>query len=448
MATPDRILQLKLVSDTKGVQTGMKSVTKDMTKIQKAQSKVTSGFKGIGTAIIGLGALSIGVDILKGGIEDFFAAEKAATDFERVMEGLGRSVPRNMALVEKGMTDALSKNFDDTEFMQGVTTLVQQTRFSVPKALRIMRVAMDVAAAREIPLAAAIKLVKDALLQKKSALQKLGLPVDKMKKDSKQLARLEREFGGAATDAANTLPGRWKQIETQFGEGVEGLVASVFQMSDDFDTALGPQGVGGTIDGMSAVFDVSLEKARQSVADGTGPWIATAANLGLGIYNAIAGPIGLLPETVAQDIKLTQEQLNAVNTIQARAEFNRMIGVVEKAMDKVPNDTQTLVDRLEAIWAASALPGILGEIFRGVHRLSPFAGFIPRLAEGGIVDRPTLAVVGEKGPEAVVPLDGSGGVGMGGIVINITAGVGDPVEIGRQVDRVLRAYRGRAGLAA
>src|SRR3990167_9582323 len=32
----------------------------------------------------------------------------------------------------------------------------------------------------------------------------------------------------------------------------------------------------------------------------------------------------------------------------------------------------------------------------------------PKLAEGGIVNRPTLALIGEKGPEAVVPLSGGG----------------------------------------
>ena len=37
---------------------------------------------------------------------------------------------------------------------------------------------------------------------------------------------------------------------------------------------------------------------------------------------------------------------------------------------------------------------------------------IPHLASGGIVTRPTLAVIGERGPEAVIPLNGaSRGVG-------------------------------------
>jgi hypothetical protein len=37
---------------------------------------------------------------------------------------------------------------------------------------------------------------------------------------------------------------------------------------------------------------------------------------------------------------------------------------------------------------------------------------IPKLAKGGIVDRPTLAMLGESGPEAVVPLGRGGGAGM------------------------------------
>jgi hypothetical protein len=47
---------------------------------------------------------------------------------------------------------------------------------------------------------------------------------------------------------------------------------------------------------------------------------------------------------------------------------------------------------------------------------------IPMLAEGGIVVGPTLAMIGEAGPEAVVPLSGAGGYGGQQIVINITGG--------------------------
>ena len=48
---------------------------------------------------------------------------------------------------------------------------------------------------------------------------------------------------------------------------------------------------------------------------------------------------------------------------------------------------------------------------------------IPQLAKGGIVNSPTLAMIGEDGPEAVVPLtqrNNPSGAGMGGGTVNVT----------------------------
>jgi hypothetical protein len=68
---------------------------------------------------------------------------------------------------------------------------------------------------------------------------------------------------------------------------------------------------------------------------------------------------------------------------------------------------------------------------------------IPRMAEGGIVTSPTLALIGEAGPEAVVPLDrmGTGG----GVTINVTGGLATSAEIGESVVNALRAYSRSAG---
>lgn len=60
---------------------------------------------------------------------------------------------------------------------------------------------------------------------------------------------------------------------------------------------------------------------------------------------------------------------------------------------------------------------------------------IPQLAAGGIVTRPTLALIGERGPEAVVPL-GRGGFGNVQITINAGAGT-DSLELERAVTRAL-----------
>ena len=48
---------------------------------------------------------------------------------------------------------------------------------------------------------------------------------------------------------------------------------------------------------------------------------------------------------------------------------------------------------------------------------------VPQMAAGGIVTGPTLAMIGEAGPEAIVPLNRAGGYGMGDVIVNVTGSV-------------------------
>lgn len=70
---------------------------------------------------------------------------------------------------------------------------------------------------------------------------------------------------------------------------------------------------------------------------------------------------------------------------------------------------------------------------------------IPALADGGFVDSPTLAMIGEAGPEAVVPL--SKGRGMGATYnITVNAGLGaDGQRIGEQIIREIKRYERQSG---
>ena len=73
-------------------------------------------------------------------------------------------------------------------------------------------------------------------------------------------------------------------------------------------------------------------------------------------------------------------------------------------------------------------------------------GLIPGLASGGIVTKPTLAVIGESGPEAVIPLSRAGQ--MGGTTINLTinAGVGtDGVQVGDDIVAALAQWSRQNG---
>lgn len=84
----------------------------------------------------------------------------------------------------------------------------------------------------------------------------------------------------------------------------------------------------------------------------------------------------------------------------------------------------------------SWVPGVGGKGFK-----------IPHMAAGGIVTRPTIALIGEAGPEAVVPLGAGGAGGLGSVTINVYALTAN-AEVGRKVWEALREYErinGRAG---
>jgi hypothetical protein len=71
---------------------------------------------------------------------------------------------------------------------------------------------------------------------------------------------------------------------------------------------------------------------------------------------------------------------------------------------------------------------------------------IPFMANGGIVTGgATLAVVGEKGPEAIIPLDKLGGMG-GNTYITVNAGMGtDGAEVGKQIIDAIKKAERRSG---
>lgn len=69
---------------------------------------------------------------------------------------------------------------------------------------------------------------------------------------------------------------------------------------------------------------------------------------------------------------------------------------------------------------------------------------IPMMGAGGIVSRPTLAMIGESGPEAVVPL-GRGGVGNN-ITINVNTGMmTDGARVGEAVVKAIKSYERTSG---
>ena len=98
--------------------------------------------------------------------------------------------------------------------------------------------------------------------------------------------------------------------------------------------------------------------------------------------------------------------------------FNKIIeGLVSKIQGLI-NKVREALSKLAEMAKKASIGGV-GAGFGGLIQKGLDIGGIPHLADGGIVRKPTLAVIGEAGSEAVVPLNKQSGFG-GGTTINIT----------------------------
>jgi hypothetical protein len=169
--------------------------------------------------------------------------------------------------------------------------------------------------------------------------------------------------------------------------------------------------------------------------------VATNIAMALNPFTLIAAGVALLVAGLVVAYKKFEWFRTGVNTV-----INTIIGVFEiwaNAWIKVIN---TIIKGYNAL---PLLPdiGYINEIsigrIGGESNNPSRTMDIPRLADGGIVSSPTLALIGEAGPEAVVPLDrmSTGG----GITINVTGGLATSAEIGESVVNALRAYSRSAG---
>jgi hypothetical protein len=108
--------------------------------------------------------------------------------------------------------------------------------------------------------------------------------------------------------------------------------------------------------------------------------------------------------------------------------FTATVDAIKTGLTAYVNVYKSLFNLVAKAWNAtiggfgfevpSWVPGLGGKGFKIPE--------IPELAQGGIVTAPTLAVVGEAGPEAVIPLDR---MGMMGNQVTINVNGGDPQSV-------------------
>lgn len=107
---------------------------------------------------------------------------------------------------------------------------------------------------------------------------------------------------------------------------------------------------------------------------------------------------------------------------------DQLLGLAKTIFSPLLSGFKSVVNSIIGIWNgldfgfSVTVPDIPGLPGRGQsYGVADIFPDIPYLAKGGIVNSPTLAMIGEAGPEAVIPLSRAGGAaGVGGI--NVQAG--------------------------
>lgn len=139
--------------------------------------------------------------------------------------------------------------------------------------------------------------------------------------------------------------------------------------------------------------------------------IKTVSGIIMGIVSGIVGFIISSIQSLIAPWKENWEQLGAiVNTVMASIQTT-----IENVINFIGGKIDGALSQLSKLreLAAKPIKSVTGFIGSAIQRGAQITG----LQEGGIVRRPTVALIGEGGPEAVVPL---GRGGFGGITINVT----------------------------
>jgi len=118
---------------------------------------------------------------------------------------------------------------------------------------------------------------------------------------------------------------------------------------------------------------------------------------------------------------------------------DEMIADVQTALDNANLNIPITVE-VAAISAGVSAADQLVLDWLSTPEAAAFLG-IPQMAAGGVVASPTLAMIGESGPEAVIPL-GRGGMGTT-VNVNVAGSVLTESEIGEIVQEQLLRIQGR-----
>jgi hypothetical protein len=386
----------------------------------------------IGTLTAGLGMATAAA------VEDQKAQDLLAQQLRTSAMATDEAIASNEEFIS-GMSRAFA--VADDQLRPAMANLVRSTG-SVETAQSLMNTALDIAAATGKDLETVTLALGKAANGQTAALTKLDPSLKGVIDSSSSLDDITQalavSFGGAATVSAESFDGRMRGMKIALDETKESIGAALLPVLEKLLTIMKP------------VADFAQENTRVFVimvgVIGAVATAVIAANVAMKIYQAtlVLTKIATVALNIAMSANPFVIVAAAIVALTAAMVFLEIkFNAMSRAFDMFGNSIMIVTGPL----------GIFIGLFRRLVELKErFGNFnlgdinIPGFADGGIVTRPTLAMVGEKGPEAIIPLSQMGGMG-GGVTVNVTGGLSTSAEIGQAVVNAIRAYNRSAGPA-
>jgi hypothetical protein len=416
--------------DGTGVNKAIKEFKQLETTGQKAQFAIKKAAIPAAAALVGLGAALF--DATKGAIEDDAAQKLLASTLKKTTGATDAQIKANEDWIS---TQGTLLGVTDTELRPVLARLSKATG-SVTKAQKLATQAMDIAASTGKPLATVTASLEKAYGGNLTALAKLAPEYRDMIKEGatfeEVMAKIATTTGGAATTAANTAQGQFKRLGVALDETKESIGAALMPAVEALlpiltkfgDWASKHPGILLAIGAAIATIAAAIVAVNIAMALNPFSLIAIAV-VGLGALLVTAykkfEPFRTVVDNVFGAMKYW------INNVTIPA-FQTLFTVVKTIFNGIASAWNNTVGKL-SFKIPSWVPKIGGNGFDVPN--------IPMLANGGIVNSPTLALIGERGPEAVIPLSGpNAGMGMGGNNVTINVNGGDP----QAVVNALRRY--------
>ncbi|MDD4985276.1 MAG: hypothetical protein PHQ43_05725 [Dehalococcoidales bacterium] len=385
-----------------------------MGQVTNAIKNHSAQIRQAGIALTAFGAAVTGVL----GMAVKAAADEAAgiQRLSQAMDNVGLSYGLAQDSLEAWIAaNQASTRFSDGEQRDALSSLVVMTG-DMARSQDLLSLAMDISAGTGRDLASVTTTLGYALAGNWGMVNRMIPALSQAKTEEEKWMMLREMFAGQAEAYGSTVAGQFEIVKNGISDLAEIVGGVLLPAVATILNAVRP-----LIEGLMAWMQAHPQLATAIIATIAvlgvlaailGPILLMLPALAAG-FSMLAGPVGI---AIAAFVALSAAAILIAANLDTIVESHKtaFTMVVNFLSGMVEYFVNSIIRMLNAIPnAINAISGALGGSFS--FPVIPEVQ-LPRLASGGIVTRPTLALVGEAGPEAVVPLSRGGTVGGGGSI--------------------------------